>query len=111
MHVVLTNGANVKRYWRYYDQVAGAPGTSPYVSERSGSNDEIHIIVIDEDGGISGTAGTILEVFDSASKAADAKTPQGDSNYYVDVLYNKSKYVYWMDHNSSGSNWGSNAQG
>jgi len=111
LQVALTNGANVKRYWRYYDQVAGAPGTSPYASDRSGVNDEIHIIVIDEDGGISGTAGTILEVFDSASKAADAKSPQGDSNYYVDVLYNKSKYVYWMDHNSSGSNWGSNASG
>ena len=111
LHVALTNGANVKRYWRYYDQVAGAPGTSPYASERSGVNDEIHIIVVDEDGGISGTAGTILEVFDSASKAADAKTPQGDSNYYVDVIYNKSRYVYWMDHNSSGSNWGSNASG
>ena len=111
LQVALTNGANVKRYWRYYDQVAGAPGTSPYASERSGVNDEIHVIVVDQDGGISGTAGTILEVFDSASKAADAKSPQGDSNYYVDVLYNKSKYVYWMDHNSSGSNWGSNASG
>jgi phage tail sheath protein FI len=111
LQVALTNGANVKRYWRYYDQVAGAPGTSPYASERSGVNDEIHVIVVDQDGGISGTAGTILEVFDSASKAADAKSPQGDSNYYVDVLYNKSRYVYWMDHNSSGSNWGSNASG
>jgi phage tail sheath protein FI len=111
LQVSLTNGANVKRYWRYYDQVAGAPGTSPYASERSGVNDEIHVVVVDQDGGISGTAGTILEVFDSASKAADAKSPQGDSNYYVDVIYNKSKYVYWMDHNSSGSNWGSNASG
>lgn len=111
LQVALTNGANVKRYWRYYDQVAGAPGTSPYASDRSGVNDEIHIVVVDEDGGISGTAGTILEVFDSASKAADAKTPQGDSNYYVDVIYNKSKYIYWMDHNASGSNWGSNAAG
>jgi phage tail sheath protein FI len=111
LQVALTNGANVKRYWRYYDQVAGAPGTSPYASERSGVNDEIHVVVVDQDGGISGTAGTILEVFDSASKAADAKSPQGDSNYYVDVIYNKSKYVYWMDHNASGSNWGSNASG
>ena len=111
LQVAITNGANVKRYWKYYERVAGAPGTSPFASDRGGSNDEIHIVVVDEDGGISGTAGTILEVFDSASKAADAKTPQGDSNYYVDVIYNKSRYVYWMDHNSSGSNWGSNAAG
>ena len=43
------------------------------------------------------------------SKAADAKSPQGDTNYYPDVIYNQSQYIYWMDHNSSGSNWGSNA--
>ena len=104
-------GSILKRRWRFFDQVAGAPGTSPYASERSGVNDEIHIVVVDEDGGISGVPNTILEVFDSASKAADAKTPQGDSNYYPDVIYNKSKYIYWMDHNSSGSNWGTNASG
>ena len=108
-----TNGANVRRRWRYYDQagVDGAPGTSPYVSDRSGSGDEIHVVVIDEDGGISGVPGSVLEVFSGVSKAADAKTPQGASNYYPDVIYNQSQYVYWMDHNTSGSNWGSNASG
>ena len=108
-----TNGANVRRGWRYYDQagVDGAPGTSPYVSDRSCSGDEIHVVVIDEDGGISGVPGTVLEVFSGVSKAADAKTPQGASNYYPDVIYNQSQYVYWMDHNTSGSNWGSNAAG
>ena len=108
-----TNGANVRRRWRYYDQagVDGAPGTSPYVSDRSGSGDEIHVVVIDEDGGISGVPGSVLEVFSGVSKAADAKTPQGASNYYPDVIYNQSQYVYWMDHNTSGSNWGSNAAG
>ena len=108
-----TNGGNVRRRWRYYDQagVDGAPGTSPYVSDRSGSGDEIHVVVIDEDGGISGVPGTVLEVFSGVSKAADAKTPQGASNYYPDVIYNQSQYVYWMDHNTSGSNWGSNAAG
>ena len=44
-----------------------------YVSDRSGSGDEIHVVVIDEDGGIS-DAGTVLEVFSGVSKAADAKT-------------------------------------
>lgn len=105
------DNARIKRRWRFFDQVAGAPGTSPYASERSGSNDEIHIVVVDEDGGISGVPNTVLEVFDSASKAADAKTPQGDTNFYVDVIYNKSRYIYWMDHNSSGANWGNNATG
>ena len=35
-----------------------------------------------------------------------SKTAQGGSNYYVDVIYRGSEYIYWMDHNSSGSNWG-----
>ena len=107
----LTNGCNVRRRWRFYDQVSGAPGTSPYASARSGVNDEIHIIVVDEDGVITGTQNTVLEVYSKLSKASDAKSPQGDSNYYPTVILNKSKYIYWMDHNAGGSNWGNAASG
>ena len=107
----ITNGANVRRRWRYYDSVGTSPGTSPYVSDRSGSGDEIHVVVVDEDGDVTGVPGSVLETYEKLSKAADAKTPQGDSNYYPDVLYAKSQHVYWMDHNTSGTNWGSNASG
>ena len=107
----LTNGGNVRRRWRYYDSVGSGPGTSEFVSTRSGSGDEIHVVVVDEDGGETGVPGSVLETFEKLSKAADAKTPQGDSNYYPDVIYAKSQYVYWMDHNTAGSNWGSNASG
>ena len=107
----VADDARIKRKWRYYESVDGAPGTSTYVSNRSGSNDEIHVVVIDEDGGISGTPGEVIETFSKVSKAADAKTPQGDDNYYANVIKNRSNYIYWMDHNSSGSNWGSNASG
>jgi len=103
--------SNIRRRWRFYDQVAGAPGTSPYATSKGGSNDEIHVIVVDEDGGISGTANTVLEVYQKLSKASDAKTPQGDTNYYPTVIQTRSKYVYWMDHNSGGSNWGNTASG
>ena len=111
LKVAVVDDARIKRRWRYYESVDGAPGTSPYVSNRSGSNDEIHVVVVDEDGGISGTPGEVIETFSKVSKAADAKTPQGDDNYYVNVIKNRSNYIYWMDHNSSGSNWGSNATG
>ena len=111
LHVALTDGCNVKRRWRYYDLVSGAPGTSPYVSDRGGSNDEIHVVVIDEDGTLTGVVNTVLEVYSKVSKASDAKSPQGDTNYYPDVIYNKSQYIYWMDHNSSGTNWGNAAAG
>ena len=105
----ITNGANVRRRWRYYDLFNKAPGTSTYAQTRGGSADELHIIVVDEDGGINGTKGEVLEKFEAVSKASDAKSPQGDTNYYSDVLYNSSNYVFWMDHNASGSNWGTAA--
>ena len=107
----VADDSRIKRRWKYYESVDRAPGTSTFVSERSGSGDEIHVVVVDEDGGISGTPGRVLEAFSSLSKAADAKTPQGDINYYPEVIYNKSQFIYWMDHNTSGTNWGSNASG
>ena len=111
LHTAVANGSQVRRRWQYYDLVDKAPVTSTYASNRSGVNDEMHIVVVDEDGGITGTAGEVLEVYDSVSKGSDAKTAQGDSNYYVDVLYNQSEYIYWMDHVATGSNWGSAVAG
>ena len=107
----ITNGANVRRRWRYYDSVGAGPGTSAFVSDRSGSGDEIHVVVVDEDGDVTGVPGQVLETFEKLSKAADAKSPQGDTNYYPDVIYTKSQHIYWMDHNTAGTNWGSNASG
>jgi hypothetical protein len=104
----VVDDARIKRRWRYYDAVDGAPGTSTYVSTRSGSNDEIHVVVVDEDGGISGVPGSILETYSKVSKASDAKSPQGDVNYYPTVIQNKSNYIFWMDHQSTdNTGWGS----
>ena len=111
LQTAVADDARIKRRWRYYDSVDGAPGTSAYASARSGSGDEIHVVVVDEDGGISGTPGEVIETFSKLSKGADAKTPQGDTNYYPTVIKNKSSYIYWTDHNSSGTNWGSNVTG
>ena len=111
LQTTITNGGNIRRRWKYYDSVGTGPATSTYASERSGVNDEIHVVVIDEDGEVTGVPGQVLETFEKLSKAADAKSPQGDTNYYPDVIYTKSQYVYWMDHNSAGTNWGSNAAG
>ena len=86
--------------WTYKAEFDDAPGTSTFASGLSGKFDELHIIVIDEDGLITGTAGTILEKFANVSKAADAKTSQGANNYYAEVLKG-SRYIWWMDHTSS----------
>ena len=101
----------ITRKWRWYDEFAGAPGTSTSVSNKSGVDDEMHILITDEDGGLTGTANTILEKWSHVSKASDAKTDSGDDNYYVDVLYRGSEYIFWMDHHTGGSNWGAAAAG
>ena len=58
----------------------------------------MHIIVIDEEGKFTGVANTVLEKFDFVSKASDAKTDDGSSNYYVNVINDKSQYIYIMNH-------------
>jgi phage tail sheath protein FI len=85
--------------WTYANQFDSAPGTSDYAESRGCSNDELHIIVIDEDGAITGTPNTVLEKFAFVSQASDAKANDGTSNYYADVL-NTSKWVWFGDHYS-----------
>ena len=109
-HAVVDN-AVIRRHWEYYFNFANAPTTTDDVSDAGGSLDELHIVVIDEDGEISGTTGTILETFEGLSQASDAKTSTGASNYYRDVLYSQSKYIYWMDHESTLANAGSAKKG
>jgi phage tail sheath protein FI len=95
--------------WTYEDNFDSAPATSTWASNRSSANDEMHIIVIDATGKISGTANTILEKWGYVSKASDAKNSDGSSNYYRDVINNKSKYLWWGGHLAS--NWGTAATG
>ena len=104
-------GANASVYnaWTYAANFDDRPATSDYVSKRSGSLDELHVIVIDEDGLFTGTAGTVLERYPYVSKASDARKDNGEGNYYVDVINNLSKYIYWMDH--AHTSWGAAAGG
>jgi len=71
-----------------------APGTSTDVAASGGSNDEMHILVIDENGLFSGVAGEILEAHAFVSKASDAKKIDGSSNYVKNVLRNESLYIW-----------------
>tara|TARA_Y100000590_G_scaffold102433_2_gene116402 strand:- start:6580 stop:8256 length:1677 start_codon:yes stop_codon:yes gene_type:complete len=80
--------------WANKAHFDAAPGTSSYVTARGGSNDELHILIIDEDGLWTGTPGEVLEKWAFVSRARDAKTDQGGSNYWIDVLNNQSKYVW-----------------
>ena len=90
--------ANTFTGWAYASQFTSTPGTSTYTSNAGGANDEIHIIVIDQDGQITGTQGTVLEKYGFVSKASDAKDDSGNSNYYKNVITSKSKYIHWLSH-------------
>ena len=110
----LSAATNVRRRWRFYDLFDAAPGTSTYATGKGLLSDEIHVVVFDRTGDISGfradTNGertqSVLETFPFVSQAASAKTAQGGTNFYPDVIYNQSEFVYWMDHDSQLSNAG-----
>ena len=86
-----------------WNSIAPRPGTSPYVADRGGSKDEIHVVVYDRDGGITGTPLTVLEKFTYASKAVDAKSAEGALNYYPEVIFASSQYIYWGNHDAAGT--------
>lgn len=109
-----SNNNVVNRAWAYKAFFDGAPGTSDYAASVGGSGDELHVVVVDEDGLFStgvGGANTVLETYGYVSKASDARTGDGSANYYRDVIFNKSNYIYWMDHLTAGTNWGNTASG
>jgi hypothetical protein len=58
----------------------------------------MHIIVVDEDGKFTGVSNTVLEKFSYVSKASDIKNDDGSSNYYVNVINDRSKYIYVLNH-------------
>jgi phage tail sheath protein FI len=93
--------------WTYRAEFDSAPNTSKFVSDKGGMNDEMHIVVIDSRGDWTGVQGAILEKFAFVSKASDARKFDGSNNYYRDVINSTSKYVWWMDHPESTTNWGS----
>ena len=102
----------ILRKWQYADSFGVAPGTSDYATAAGGSGDELHIIVVDEDGKFSGgVANTVLEKYAFVSKASDAKFGDGSTNYYVNILNSRSRYVWWTGHAPGNSNWGTAANG
>lgn len=81
-----------------WTNLAARPTTSAWVEERGGHNDLMHVIVIDGDGGLTGTPGSVVEKFLNVSKASDAKSPQGDNIYYKDVIKSQSRFILWGSH-------------
>jgi hypothetical protein len=112
---IIPDNSYVKRRWKFYDLFDGAPGTSQWATDNArGSGDELHIVVYDTTGDITGKVATaaggrtagVIETFGNMSKNPNAKTAQGGSAYYADVIFTQSTFIYWTDHISAGSNWG-----
>ncbi len=87
-NITLSNGS------LEWDQLADAPGTSTFVNARGGRYDEVHVVVIDDSGDITGNAGTILEKHLNLSKATDAEYSVGSTSYWRKYLETNSKYIF-----------------
>ena len=116
----ISSGTNIRRRWRWYDLFDGAPGTSAWSTQNGrGTADELHVVVYETTGDITGfdadsngeRTNAVVEIFARLSKNPSAKTAQGNNNYYPDVIYRQSEFVFWMDHNTAGANWGTNVDG
>ena len=97
------NGVGVSSFF------TGAPGTSNQAAAAGASNDEIHIVVVDTNGLFTGVRNTVLETFAYVSKGTDSIDSLGNSNYYKNVLFNQSKYVYAIDpvsYSTTSATWG-----
>lgn len=83
------------RFWEFYNSVDKAPETSTFVSNLGlSTQDEMHVVVVDVNGKFTGTPNQVLEVWSGLSRATDAKTDGGASNYYRKVIDEQSQYIY-----------------
>jgi hypothetical protein len=78
----------------YWKNIAPRPKTSEYASQRNGANDEIHVVVVDDTGEVTGTAGNIVEKYTNLSKASDGKISPSEPNYYKDIIAANSQYIF-----------------
>lgn len=100
--------------WQYKGYFSGVPSTTAAATKVGGANDEFHIIVTDATGYITGNRGTILEVYPFVSKGFDAINDSGDTIYWKNVLFNKSKWIYGLDsvdYANTNATWGRTISG
>ena len=115
LQTIIPDNSLITRRWRFSDLFDSAPGTSAWSTANGrGEKDEIHVAVYDTTGDVTGfdvdVAGqrtaAVIEIFPSMSKNPNAKTSEGSNNYYSDVIFAQSQFIYWTDHLAAGTNWG-----
>ena len=105
-NTVTDYSGSITRRWEYFGNFDTAPTTTAYANTNNSQGDSLHVIVVDEDGSITGQSGSVLETYENVSQAPDAKTEQGATNYYKDVINQQSSWIWWGAHNSGLSNAG-----
>jgi len=115
LQTIIPDNSLIRRRWRFSDLFDAAPGTSDWSTANArGELDELHVAVYDKTGDITGydvdvkgqRTSAMIEVWSGLSKNPSAKTTQGGGNYYPDVIFRGSNFIYWTDHISAGTNWG-----
>ena len=93
----------ITRNWEYFNSVDKTIGTSDFVAlnGNTAAKDELHVVVTDEDGLFTGVPGTILEVYESLSRATNAKSSDGATIYYKEVINQNSQYIWFANHRSN----------
>jgi len=80
-----------------WNSLAPRPSTTEYAAARNSRFDEVHVVVIDSTGSISGNAGTILEKHLGLSKAKDAQYSVGNPSYWRKYLETNSEYIFALN--------------
>ena len=80
-----------------WNTVADRPGTSKFAADRGARFDEVHVVVIDGEGKVTGNTGTILEKHLNLSKATDAEFSAGSPSYWRSYLKSNSEYIFGGD--------------
>lgn len=78
----------------FWKSLAPKPSTSQYAAERNSKNDEIHIVVVDDSGSISGISGNILEKFTNISKGLDTRINPSENINYKNYIANNSSNIF-----------------
>ncbi|MEK9696729.1 MAG: phage tail sheath subtilisin-like domain-containing protein, partial [Candidatus Poseidoniales archaeon] len=113
-----TNPVPWARRWKYSNYFGKEPSTSYDIRQVNGDitgnyNDQMHMVVIDVDGKITGEIGKVIESYGFLSLAKDGKDDYKNPTYYVNRVNNASTWIRWSNHllPNINTNWGAKSLG
>lgn len=99
IHTPINVATTVTRFWQFYSEFGVAPGQSTYQFNfgNTSVNDELHLVVVDDNGAFTGVPGSVLETYQGLSRGTDAQTFDGQTNWYKNVINQQSRYAWWTN--------------